>query len=532
VVQHHGNVASEFLLDSNRILGAQMDGGAIEVRFEGCSIFGDAIHGTERKNLKAAAIGQDGAVPTHEPMQPTKFCDQIASGAQRKVIGVPEQDIGPGSDHLVDGQPLDRPLSPDRHKGRGLDDSVWQMKLATPRGSRWIAFQKFERERRRFRHGQILKQFLHSPTSVSASSWRSATMVHRLIANVFRRKTLMTRFSFLLGLTVAFSMWMAMGCDAPKPSGTPTPAAESKVDTPKKTKVALLLNWYPEAEHGGFYAAQVHGIYEKYGLEVDIQPGGTNTVVPQSLALGRVQFGVANADDVLLARDQDVNVVALMAPIQDGPRCIMVRADSGITSFEQLKNITLQIDSARPYVPFLKSKGLLDDSVKITRYFGSVAQLVAGPGYAAQGYTFSEPFMARQQGVEVNQLMMSEIGYNPYASLLVASSDYVHANPDICKRMVQASVEGWAKYLSEPAQTNEVILKANKQGMEKAALDFAVEALKPLCMKDGDVERVGQMSRERWTQLADTLVNLKLIDRAKADVNASFRADFLQPPAK
>ena len=28
------------------------------------------------------------------------------------------------------------------------------------------------------------------------------------------------------------------------------------------TKVALLLNWYPEAEHGGFYAAQVHGIYE------------------------------------------------------------------------------------------------------------------------------------------------------------------------------------------------------------------------------------------------------------------------------
>ncbi|MBU6237011.1 MAG: ABC transporter substrate-binding protein [Planctomycetes bacterium] len=331
--------------------------------------------------------------------------------------------------------------------------------------------------------------------------------------------------------------WAMVGCDAPNAKKAETAvakntASQNKTDAPKATKVALLLNWYPEAEHGGFYAAQVHGIYEKYGLDVDIQPGGKNTVVPQSLTLRRVQFGVANADDVLVARNQDVPLVALMAPIQDGPRCIMVRADSGITSFEQLKNVTLQIDSTRPYIPFLKSKGLLDDSVKLAPYFGSVAQLVAGPGYAAQGYNFSEPFMARQQGVEVNQLMMSDIGYNPYASLLVATSDYVDGNADVCKRMVQASKEGWVKYLSDPVQTNEVILKANKQGLEKPALEFGVEALKPLCMKDGDESRVGQMSRDRWTQLADTLVELKLIDRAKVNVDASFRADLLEPSGK
>jgi len=40
------------------------------------------------------------------------------------------------------------------------------------------------------------------------------------------------------------------------------------------------------------------------------------------------------------------------------------------------------------------------------------------------------------------------------------------------------------------------------------------------------------MSRERWTQLTDTLVELKLIDRAKVNVDASFRADFLEPSGK
>jgi NitT/TauT family transport system substrate-binding protein len=267
----------------------------------------------------------------------------------------------------------------------------------------------------------------------------------------------------------------------------------------------------------------VHGIFDKYGLDVDIQPGGKTIVVAQSLVLGRVQFGVANADDVLVARNQDAPLVALMAPIQRGPRCIMVRADSGIQSFKELKNITLQVDATRPYVPFLKSKGLLDETVTLAPYFGSVAQLVAGPGYAAQGYTFSEPFMARQQGVEVTELMMSDIGYNPYASLLVTTDGFLKDNQDVCGRMVQASIEGWQKYLTEPVATNEVILKANKQGLEKAALEFGVDALRPLCMENDDPNTIGTMSRERWVELSDTLVDLKLIDRSKVNVDASFR---------
>ncbi|MEQ1824581.1 MAG: ABC transporter substrate-binding protein, partial [Pirellula sp.] len=240
----------------------------------------------------------------------------------------------------------------------------------------------------------------------------------------------------------ALAIPFVIGCDAPRPNAGPAKkvAGQSLTDEQSetaasllenagtqpsqptsRTKVALLLNWYPEAEHGGFYAAQVHGIYEKYGLDVEIRPGGKTTLVPQELTLGRIQFGIANADDVLIARNQDVALVALMAPIQNGPRCIMVRKDSGIKTFGDIKNMKLQIDKSRPYVPFLKSKGFLSEGVEIVPFFGTVDQLVAGPGVATQGYNFSEPFMARQKGVEVHELMMSEIGYNPYCSLLVST---------------------------------------------------------------------------------------------------------------
>ncbi|MFN7291373.1 MAG: ABC transporter substrate-binding protein [Pirellula sp.] len=295
------------------------------------------------------------------------------------------------------------------------------------------------------------------------------------------------------------------------------------------SKVKLLLNWYPEAEHGGFYAAKAAGIYERYGLDVEIVPGGKSTVVPQELVLGRVQFGVGNADDVLIARNQDIDLVALMAPIQDGPRCILTRKDSNIDSFEKLKNVKLQIDSSRPYVPFLKSKGLIGDNVEVVPYFGSVAQVVADKNFACQGYNFSEPFMARQQGVDVNELMMSTIGYNPYASLLITTSKYVKTEEAVCRKMVQASIEGWQLYLESPEEANKIILGQNKQGLEKAALDYGVTALKALCIPASkDATIIGDMTPERWEDLYKTLSELKIVDPKKVTINDAFTLQFLK----
>ncbi|MEZ6081443.1 MAG: hypothetical protein R3C56_38970 [Pirellulaceae bacterium] len=46
--------------------------------------------------------------------------------------------------------------------------------------------------------------------------------------------------------------------------------------------MTLMLNWYPEAEHGGFYAAKVLKVFERYGLDVTIHAGGPNAVAQSS----------------------------------------------------------------------------------------------------------------------------------------------------------------------------------------------------------------------------------------------------------
>ena len=48
----------------------------------------------ELKDLEAAAVGEDRAVPAHEAVQAAQFGDQLVAGPQGEVIGVAEDDLG------------------------------------------------------------------------------------------------------------------------------------------------------------------------------------------------------------------------------------------------------------------------------------------------------------------------------------------------------------------------------------------------------------------------------------------------------
>ncbi len=51
--------------------------------------------------------------------------------------------------------------------------------------------------------------------------------------------------------------------------------------------VQLALNWKAEPQFGGFYAAQVLGLYAKNSLDVAIIEGGSGTPTIQMLARAR-----------------------------------------------------------------------------------------------------------------------------------------------------------------------------------------------------------------------------------------------------
>ncbi|WP_397570097.1 ABC transporter substrate-binding protein [Schlesneria sp. T3-172] len=329
-------------------------------------------------------------------------------------------------------------------------------------------------------------------------------------------------------LTVA--LCLAIGCQAEKPTSLSDRGDDGSSGQSQLIDVSLALNWFPEAEHGGYYAALVHGYYEEEGLRVTIRPGGPKVPVISDVAEGKVDFGVDNADKLLLLRAQQAEVVAVMSPLQNSPRCIMVHKSSGLTKLEDLaqkKSFTLAMNSGQPFAQYLKKVVNLD-GVQVVNYPGNVAQFLEQTDYGQQAYSFSEPFLAEREKSDPLCLMLSDIGFNAYTSLLIARQEAVSQKPDLVARMTRASIKGWKKYLAEPDQTNKYIHEQNPEmGME--ILAYGVNALRPLCLPTGfDETQLGMMTAERWQTLTDQMGEIGLIKPGTIKSGETFSLAFLK----
>lgn len=292
-------------------------------------------------------------------------------------------------------------------------------------------------------------------------------------------------------------------------------------------RVSVQLNWYAEAEHGGIYQAAAENTYREAGFTAAIRPGGPATQIAAEVAMGRADFAVANADDVVLARARGADVVTVMAAMQNHPRCILVREDSGVTGFDDLRGMTLQRQPGQAFVEFLRRAGKLD-GVREAPYHGTVASLVHDPKIAIQAYSYAEPYVARGEGVDVRVLMLSDLGWNPYSSVLVTSGKLIREQPDKVRRFVAASRSGWQSYLVDPSAGNKAILADNRHGMTAEALEFGARELVSLAMPEPmTLADVGTMSAERWEQLVSQMEELDLIDPGQVRAEECYTLEFL-----
>ncbi|MBI2502274.1 MAG: ABC transporter substrate-binding protein [Candidatus Latescibacteria bacterium] len=287
--------------------------------------------------------------------------------------------------------------------------------------------------------------------------------------------------------------------------------------------VRLALNWFPEAEHGGFYAAQVHGYYQQQGVQVEILAGGPDAPVIQRVATGAVEFGVSNADDVLNARAQQAPVKALLAPYQINPRCIMVHAGTGITQIDQLRDLTMGLSQRPAFSHYLRKKFPLT-GVQIVPYPGNVTQFLMDPRFAQQAYVFSEPFIARKQGADPRVLMVSDIGFNPYASVLIATEETIGQRPEMVAAVVRACAAGWEHYLRDPGATDQHIHALNPE-MDLDILAYGAQQSKPLILAAG--QPLGHMTLERWQALLQQMMEAELIEAGKVKAEDAFTTRFL-----
>ena len=77
-----------------------------------------------------------------------------------------------------------------------------------------------------------------------------------------------------------------------------------------------MLDYFPNADHAGIYAAQAGGDFKEAGLDVQIRQPPDPAAPIKQVAAGRVDLAISYEPEVLRARDQGLNVVSVAALVQ------------------------------------------------------------------------------------------------------------------------------------------------------------------------------------------------------------------------
>ena len=278
-------------------------------------------------------------------------------------------------------------------------------------------------------------------------------------------------------------------------------------------KIRLALNWKPEPDFGGFYAAP----YQKYGLDVEILPGGAGTPTIQMVGAGSAEFGIVAADELVVARSRGNDVVALFAVFQNNPLGIMVHASRKLTSLADVfTGGTVAMQRGLSYARLLEKKYGFDKVKIVPSPNGDVSAFLHDKNFAQQGYITSEPLIARRLGGDVQVFPISDMGFNPYTDVMATSGELLRSKPEMVKSMVAAVREGLRIYLDDPKPTNLRMQQLNPtMGLEM--FTESAEAQRPLIETEETRKNgLGVMTRERWETLIMQLKNLGDIENAPA----------------
>ncbi len=277
------------------------------------------------------------------------------------------------------------------------------------------------------------------------------------------------------------------------------------------TPVRLQLDWYPQPEHGGFYAAQMLGYYKAEGLDVTIVPLPQYGSVAQLVASGRGDVGLGSSDQILEWNSNGLPLVAVAATMQHDPQAVMVHKNSSIRDFKDLEGHTIAAQTGATWLKYVITRYDLHQVRQIPSTL-SIANFLADPGYVQQIFITSEPFFAKQAGAEVRTLLISSSGYDPYR-VQFTTRDFAAQHPDVVEKFVRASVRGWQEYLRNPEPTNAYLLKLNP------ALNPAQETYTAQALRDGGFiaganpagAQTGRMTAERWKASYDQLKSLGIL---------------------
>lgn len=302
-------------------------------------------------------------------------------------------------------------------------------------------------------------------------------------------------------LRIVFSVWLLMVISLPELSA----AAD----------IVYRLKWKFNTSVAGDIFADTGGYFKKAGLDVEVKAGGVGIDAIRDLELGRAQFGVASADQVILALEKGADILVIAQLFQANPLQWIYRADQPeIRTLQDLKGrrigVTFGGNDEAVMAAILARGGLTEKDVTILSVQGNAVPFFRKhadmwPVYRnSQGVSYAAQ-LARE-GESVKFFNPREFGVSFVANSVITTQKLMSEKPAMVKLFITALLQAWEDALKP--ENEAAVLGAVKKldggisdDIRKKQLDATRELIRP----DSSV-RVGHLDADGWKQTETILL--------------------------
>ncbi len=288
----------------------------------------------------------------------------------------------------------------------------------------------------------------------------------------------------------------------------------------------VMLDWFPNADHVGIYEALANRDFSNAGLDVHVQVPSDPATPLRLLAAGKVDAAISYEPEVLLAREQGLQVVSVAAIVQEPLTSIVSLASKHITDPSRLRGKRVG-DAGIAYqhaylTTILQHAGVPTGSVKeINVGANLVPALLSGRVDAVLGaYWNYEAIQLAQMHKRTNVIRMDQVGVPDYNELVVAvRASTIVNHPDLVRRFVQALARGYRSARSDPAAAVQNLVKANS-GLDPKLQLASVRATVPAFFPTGP-HPWGWQDPAQWNAYGNWMLSHHLISNPNDPIGAS-----------
>jgi NitT/TauT family transport system substrate-binding protein len=336
--------------------------------------------------------------------------------------------------------------------------------------------------------------------------------------------------------TIAMLVLAACGTQGESPDAT----GDGGGDGGEPDAVSLQLQWAPQAQFAGYFAAQELGYYEDENLDVTIIDGGPD-VIPQQAgsAPDGPEFTISWVPKVLEAREAGSDLVNIAQVFQRSGTLSVAWADSGITGpadFEGKKVGVWDFGNEFEVTAAARAEGLEEgvDYEKVIQPFDmllflsreiDVAEAMIYNEYAQVLEAENPDTGELYQPEDMNVIDYNEVGTAMLQDAIFARASWLaeEGNEDIAERFLRASFRGWIHCRENPDECIDFTVNAGST-LGAGHQAWMMNEINPLIWPSPD--GIGMMDADLWQQTVDISLESEII--AEEPPEDAYRTDLAE----